>query len=106
MVVGAAIVLFIVVPGVVELFAMISLSRSPEPKPEPFQFPIRSPEEIEKLTRDWVDTRMANEERRARDKKLIEEKEKIEEQRKQEVIQRRRERSAHTVAHDALDDFL
>lgn len=36
----------------------------------------------------------------------IEEKQKLEEQEKQEVIQRRRERSAEAVACDALDDLL
>ncbi len=36
----------------------------------------------------------------------IKEQQKLEEQRKQEVIKRRRERSANAAAHDALDDFL
>lgn len=106
--IGAAIVILVVVPAVIELLAMFSRSWSTETDTEPelFELPTRTPEEIEKLTREWEETRKANEERSARDKKMIEEKEELEEQQKHEAIQRRKERSAHAVAHDALDDFL
>lgn len=105
---GGALIVFVMIPWLIE----IATSKSTEDKSirvqphEEVPLPngaALSPEAKDKQLLEFEQLMLLA---REQEKKRIEEQQKIEEQKKQEAIQRRRERSADAVAHDALDDFL
>lgn len=108
LVLGGAFLVFIVMPLVIEIAASESTeSKSIEVTPHEevslTNIAALSSEAKDKQLLEFEQLMLSACEQ---EKKKIEEQQNFEEQKKQEAIQRRRERSADAVAHDALNDFL